>query len=463
MDGNDLRRRVNSKTVRQAVFNALPLRPGLVSPSTPDGQKALSVWRMDAWVELIDPAAGSVGGPAMTASEDADSWMMGRQACSSVRKVRIRGLLRPPALELLDSDVMADGTVIAGLTRGNPAVPATPDCAQRKWELGRLRAACNTNSTAGGLAVSYADLFEALEQGVTNVRLSSASAGSGGGAAGADYSSSDDVDDAHASSRPDVRSYLRRKKAEGPFRVLDVGGSLGSSWLQGLSDAFLDLLPSDACTALDNCTMFTGNLNEPGGWAQVLAHVQQHGKFDFASCTHTLEDIANAPFAMAMLSRVARAGFVAVPSKYSELHRGGGEQPWAHRGCLHHRWIFAPRGGAVVAFPKLNALEYLNALDVHAGGDPRHAELSFWWRGDFFEAEAAGPTRRFLSGSAMVANGDFMGPNARAVVKMFLDGLGCDDADAVASLGITPAEARRLEYCPEARLQSLGPIPQVLA
>ena len=57
-------------------------------------------------------------------------------------------------------------------------------------------------------------------------------------------------------------------------------------------------------------------------------------QFDFAVCSHTLEDVRDPVFVCAELNRVARAGYIEVPSRLQEQSWGvwGGTTPtWAGR------------------------------------------------------------------------------------------------------------------------------------
>src|SRR5918994_587245 len=58
--------------------------------------------------------------------------------------------------------------------------------------------------------------------------------------------------------------------------------------------------------------------------------------FDFANCSHTLEDLRDPVWVCSELSRVAKAGYVEVPSRLEE-------QAWGvigdHVGWSHHRWL----------------------------------------------------------------------------------------------------------------------------
>jgi len=60
------------------------------------------------------------------------------------------------------------------------------------------------------------------------------------------------------------------------------------------------------------------------------------GQFDFAVCSHTLEDVRDPVRVCEELSRVAKAGYVEVPSRLEE------QSPMADRpgaGWTHHRWL----------------------------------------------------------------------------------------------------------------------------
>ena len=60
------------------------------------------------------------------------------------------------------------------------------------------------------------------------------------------------------------------------------------------------------------------------------------GQFDFAVCSHTLEDVRDPIFVCDELTRVARAGYIEVPSRLEEQSYGF-QGPWT--GWGHHRWL----------------------------------------------------------------------------------------------------------------------------
>lgn len=184
----------------------------------------------------------------------------------------------------------------------------------------------------------------------------------------------------------EVLSYLANKTKKPT--VIDVGASY-APWCGEFITATVDLNE----TAVSGATQFRGDINNIDVWNEVLNYVEKNGKFDFCICTHTLEDISNPILVSGMLSRIAKEGFVAVPSKFVESRRNGGPC----RGWLHHRWIFNNEEDVIVAYPKLPFTEYLICLDELATSFSEEvSELSFFWKdtcdiqavnGDFFPSD----------------------------------------------------------------------------
>jgi len=128
---------------------------------------------------------------------------------------------------------------------------------------------------------------------------------------------------------------------------IDIGGA--NSFAHGYLDAVVDIREPQA----DAKHKFIGNIDEPEIWDKICNHVAKHGKWDYAICTHTLEDINNPVYAARMIEQIANAGIIVEPSKYRELARFSGN----FRGYIHHRWIFDIRQGVLTALPKINYIE----------------------------------------------------------------------------------------------------------
>lgn len=66
---------------------------------------------------------------------------------------------------------------------------------------------------------------------------------------------------------------------------------------------------------------------------------------DFAICSHTLEDLRDPLWVCSELIRVAKRGYIEVPSRVAETSRG-----WEHRhmaGLSHHRWLIEIEGSQI--------------------------------------------------------------------------------------------------------------------
>lgn len=148
---------------------------------------------------------------------------------------------------------------------------------------------------------------------------------------------------------------------------------------------------------------FKGNICEETVWDSVVDYCETLGsKFDFAICTHTLEDILNPFFVVNKLSLVAKEGVISMPSKWADLSRSP-HRPW--KGWMHHRWLFDVIDGILVCVPKLSYMEYLTT--DHFIGKPE--EIKFYWKGEI-------PVK--------ILNDDFIGPDEESYIKnviTFLD------------------------------------------
>jgi methyltransferase family protein len=136
--------------------------------------------------------------------------------------------------------------------------------------------------------------------------------------------------------------------------VVDVGG-----WWKPLSraDHVIDLLPYE--------TRAGGGRLGPGPerYTQHTWHQFDicetpwpfpNKAFDFAYCGQTLEDIRDPIVACKELSRVARRGYVEVPSAWIECTYDVDVGPLTHRypGYEKHRWIVLYEDGELLFLPK---------------------------------------------------------------------------------------------------------------
>jgi hypothetical protein len=163
--------------------------------------------------------------------------------------------------------------------------------------------------------------------------------------------------------------------------VLDVGG-----WAKPLprADWVVDLLP-DATRGLYGSeaageperfsaeTWVQRDICDRAPWPFA------DGQFDFAVCSHTLEDVRDPVWVCAELQRVARAGYIEVPSRLEE-HTRGINGPWA--GWAHHRWIceIDPHAARIEFVFKSHAI-HVHAIDVKL--PPERRVQWRWWQCSF--------------------------------------------------------------------------------
>lgn len=129
------------------------------------------------------------------------------------------------------------------------------------------------------------------------------------------------------------------------WRVLDVGG-----WYQPFNraDVVVDLLGHDT-RGLGGSSGAGPEHFTASSW---LVHDISSGplpfadkEFDYVICSHTLEDIRDPVHVCSELMRVARRGYIEVPSRLVESVRGLEGRNYA--GHYHHRWLVEIAGDRI--------------------------------------------------------------------------------------------------------------------
>ncbi|MCW3039940.1 MAG: methylase [Solirubrobacterales bacterium] len=89
------------------------------------------------------------------------------------------------------------------------------------------------------------------------------------------------------------------------------------------------------------------------------------GQFDFAVCVMTLADVRDPIWVCQELTRVARAGYVEVPTIVAELLQHEGDDAGGqHLGLAHRRWFVQMEGGELVFVHKSHAIHHDWALRI---------------------------------------------------------------------------------------------------
>ena len=210
------------------------------------------------------------------------------------------------------------------------------------------------------------------------------------------------------SVRKDMLDLLKNRKLENStYKIIDIGGTTGG-WSKDVIDALVDI---NSPNVLDsNIKFFNFDITDPNGWNTILDYVDNNGKYDFCICSHTLEDIINPAYVCQQISKIAKEGFIAFPSKYRELARDNSP----YRGYIHHRWIFTVVNNELIGYPKVPFIEYETFLDSIASCDKNINDLSFYWK-DKIEIK--------------YVNNNYLGPDENSVINYYRNLCIKDDCD----------------------------------
>ena len=203
-------------------------------------------------------------------------------------------------------------------------------------------------------------------------------------------------------SRNDVIDYIKQNKNKNEFKVIDVGGSI-NGWSLNYIDAIVDFIDVPETNTNKNIKHFKCDITHPDSWKDILLYVEQNGKFDFCICTHTLEDIMNPVYVAEQIQKIAKEGYIAVPSKYRELMRFENGSN-GYRGYIHHRWVFDIINTIFTGYPKINYLDSTDIFDTIADMDDNKCDLSFFWKDNIDIA---------------YINNNYLGPSVNSVINYY--------------------------------------------
>jgi hypothetical protein len=137
--------------------------------------------------------------------------------------------------------------------------------------------------------------------------------------------------------------------------VLDIGG-----WASPFprADWVVDLMPYETRGLYDQAVPGSERFTRET-WIQRDICDRESLPFegnaiDFAICSHTLEDVRDPVWVSSELNRVAKAGYIEVPSRLEEQSYGV-HGPWV--GWSHHRWLVDVMPGRIEFVSKPGVLQ----------------------------------------------------------------------------------------------------------
>jgi len=108
-------------------------------------------------------------------------------------------------------------------------------------------------------------------------------------------------------------------------------------------------------------------------------------EFDFVICSHTLEDIRDPLWVCSEMVRIARRGYLEIPSRLWETCLGA-EHP-SLAGLSHHRWLIEISGHHVSFLPKYHMIHRGPRYNLPASLlrqlTPEESIAYLFWEGDF--------------------------------------------------------------------------------
>jgi len=165
-------------------------------------------------------------------------------------------------------------------------------------------------------------------------------------------------------------------------RVLDVGGGRAPC---RRANVVMDAVEYEA---VRNAGGLAGMCLAPDAWIQrdICDRTPwpfPDRAFDFAVCTHVLEDVRDPVWVCREMSRVAKAGYIVTPSRYVEQSLGV-ENP-CYAGYYHHRWLVESKDGELVFRHKPHLLHsradaIVARLDAFHQIRPELATVEIEWR-----------------------------------------------------------------------------------
>ncbi len=103
--------------------------------------------------------------------------------------------------------------------------------------------------------------------------------------------------------------------------------------------------------------------------------MEEHGKFDFSICSHTLEDVLTPVDLLNLLPKISKRGYIAVPSKYDEFSFLWNNK---YRGNAHHKQIIDVKDDMICIYPKYPFIEVYDESDEILKSSSGKELVVFW-------------------------------------------------------------------------------------
>ena len=154
------------------------------------------------------------------------------------------------------------------------------------------------------------------------------------------------------------------------YKTIDIGASL-QFWSYPECKFVADIVKIEQ----EGVKFFDFNIQDKNTWTELLNYVEEHGKFDYSICSHTLEDVITPTDLLELLPKISKKGYIAIPSKYNEFMFLWDNK---YRGNAHHKQIIDVKDDMICIYPKYPFIEVFEETDKVLENNLGNELVVFW-------------------------------------------------------------------------------------
>jgi len=186
----------------------------------------------------------------------------------------------------------------------------------------------------------------------------------------------------------EILLYLKQEKFS---NVIDIGG-VKNPWAYAFVDTYVDQYYPTVDIYGDtnypdtfwDSKFIVGDIDNENFKRELLHEVEKKGKYEFCICTQLLEHLCNPLDFLNFLPKIAKEGYISVPTKYTELQRGVSSigstgLTGTFRGMHTHKWVCTIRDKCLWLWPKFCWLEVMELGWENNPPNPT-GQLGFKWK-----------------------------------------------------------------------------------
>jgi hypothetical protein len=158
--------------------------------------------------------------------------------------------------------------------------------------------------------------------------------------------------------------------SDNDYKTIDIGASL-QFWSYPECKFVADIVKLEQ----EGVKFFDFNIQDKNTWTELLNYVEEHGKFDYSICSHTLEDVITPTDLLELLPKISKKGYIAIPSKYNEFMFLWDNK---YRGNAHHKQIIDVKDDMICIYPKYPFIEVFEETDKVLENNLGNELVVFW-------------------------------------------------------------------------------------